>query len=355
MVLMALDHTRDFFTNVSFNPLDLAQSSPELFLTRWITHFCAPVFVFLAGTSAFLSGARGKSRRELSLFLVTRGLWLVLLELTYVNWFGWSFSIGFHSFGVQVIWVIGWAMVMLAGLIWLPRWIILAVGLGMIALHNALDGLKPESFGAWSEFWRILHVPGVVEIGPAVKLGVGYPLIPWTGLMAVGYAFGPLLTRDATTKRKQLWILGTSAVLLFAVLRLTNFYGDPHPWVSQKSPLYTVFSFLNCQKYPPSLCYLLMTLGPALCLLAVFDRGTPRWLKPLLVFGRVPLFYYLLHLPLIHGLSMAARQLNTPSGAGFGLAEVYLFWVAIVALLYLPCRWFAGFKARHRYAWLSYF
>jgi uncharacterized membrane protein len=355
MVLMALDHTRDFFTNVSYNPLDLTQTSPALFLTRWITHLCAPVFIFLAGTGAFLSEARGKTRRDLSVFLITRGLWLVLLELTYVNWFGWSFYIGFHWFGVQVIWVIGWAMVILAGLIWLPRWAILAIGLGMITLHNAFDSLKPESFGAWSGLWRILHVPEAVEIGPAVKLGVGYPLIPWTGVMTTGYAFGPLLMRDSTTKRKWLLVLGICSIALFVVLRSTNLYGDPHPWSSQKNILFTAFSFVNCQKYPPSLCYLLMTLGPALLLLAVFDRGTPKLLKPLLVFGRVPLFYYLLHLPLIHGLSILVRHLNAPPEAGFGLMGVYLFWMAIVALLYLPCRWFSGFKARHRAAWLSYF
>ena len=354
MVLMALDHTRDFFTNVPFNPLDLQQTSPALFLTRWITHFCAPVFVFLAGAGAFLSTTRGKTTSELSWFLFTRGLWLVLLELTYVNWFGWTFGISFHWFGMQVIWAIGWSMVVLAGLVWLSRPAILAFGLGMIVLHNALDVVRPESFGAWAGLWRVLHAPGVFEVAPGVKCGVGYPLIPWTGVMAAGYAFGPLLLREAAIKRRWLLALALSFTALFIIVRSTNLYGDPGPWARQPTWLFTVFSFLNCEKYPPSLCFLLMTLGPAL-LLTAFDRRTPVLFKPLLVFGRVPLFFYLLHLPLTHGLSLLARHIQAPPDTGFGLAGVFLFWILIVGLLYPVCRWFAEFKRTHRSAWLSYF
>jgi uncharacterized membrane protein len=354
MVLMTLDHTRDFFSNSPFDPLNLTRTFPALFLTRWITHFCAPVFVFLAGTGAFLATTRGKSTGELSRFLFTRGLWLVLLELTWVNWAGWQFHFNLHYYGIQVIWAIGWSMVALAGLVWLPSRAILGFGIAMIMLHNTLDGLKPESSGAWTGLWRVLHAPGTVEIAPGIKLGVGYPLIPWIGVMAAGYAFGPWLLRDAAVKRKSLLVLGASLTALFVVVRSTNLYGDSRPWMPQQSALFTAFSFLNCEKYPPSLCYLLMTLGPALLLLALFDRGTPALLKPVLVFGRVPLFFYLLHLPLIHGLSLLARHLNSPQDAGFGLAAVYGVWILVVAFLYPVCNAFAEFKRRRRDAWLSY-
>lgn len=354
IVLMALDHTRDFFSNSPFNPLDLDHTSPALFLTRWITHFCAPVFVFLAGTGAFLAGNRGKSTAELSRFLFTRGLWLVLLELTWVNWLGWQFHFNLHYFGIQVIWAIGWSMVVLAGLVWLPRWAVLGFAIAAIALHNSLDGLDPETFGAWSGLWRILHAPGDVPIARGVSLGVGYPLIPWAGVMAAGYAIGPWLLRDAVARRKSLLVLGVSLTALFIVVRAMNLYGDPKPWTPQRNALFTLFSFLKCEKYPPSLCYLLMTLGPALILLALFDLGTPAVLKPVLVFGRVPLFFYLLHLPLLHGLSLLVRPMNAPQGTGLGLAGVYGVWILVVALLYPACNAFAEFKRRRRDAWLSY-
>jgi uncharacterized membrane protein len=358
IVLMALDHTRDFFTSAHFDPLDLEQTSPAFFLTRWITHICAPTFVFLAGTGAFLARTQGKTRAQLSWFLFTRGLWLVVLELTYVNWFGWSFNINFHWFGIQVIWAIGWSMIALAGLIWLSRWSVLILGLAFIGLHNTLDHLAPHGLGPGAILWRLLHAGGVFEIAPDVRFGVGYPLIPWFGVMATGYGLGPLLIRDVKFRRRWLIILGMSLLVLFIVVRSINHYGDPSHWSQQKNTLFTVFSFVNCTKYPPSLCFLLMTLGPALLLLAWFDRGTPALLKPLLVFGRVPLFFYLLHLPLIHAVSLLASYVHMrvapTADKGFGLPVIYVFWVAIVVLLYPACRWFAGFKRTHRSAWLSY-
>ncbi len=374
MVLMALDHTRDFFHEDlhHFQPLDLARTYPALFLTRWITHFCAPVFVFLAGTGAFLSTTRGRTTRDLSLFLLTRGLWLVFLELTWVKCLGWAFHFDYHGIGLAVIWALGWSMVVLAGLVWLPRRFIALFGIVMIVAHNALDGLKPESCGAWEGLWRVLHAGGEFEIAPGWKIGAGYPLIPWIGVMAAGYGFGELLLAESGRRRKWLLRLGLGLTLAFVVVRSTNFYGNPTPWQPQVTGLFTLFSFLDCHKYPPSLSYLLMTLGPALIALALFDRGTPRVLRPLLVFGRVPLFYYLLHLPLIHGLAVVANSLyhgradwlygTQPAGAlepawggrGFGLLAVYAFWLLAITLLYPACKWFAELKRRSRAKWLTY-
>ena len=236
---MALDHSRDFFTNAHFDPLNLEQTSPAFFLTRWITHICAPTFVFLAGTGAFLARTQGKTKAELSWFLFTRGLWLVVLELTYVNWFGWSFNINFHWFGIQVIWAIGWSMIALAGLIWLSRWSVLILGLVFIGLHNALDRFAPHGLGPGAILWRLLHAGGVFEIAPDVRFGVGYPLIPWFGVMATGYALGPLLVRDAKLRRRWLVILGTSLLFLFVVVRSINHDGDPSHWSQQKNFLFT--------------------------------------------------------------------------------------------------------------------
>ena len=372
MVVMALDHTRNYFhfdTLHGVNPTDLDQGSTGLFLTRWITHYCAPIFSFLAGTGVFLALSRGKSRREMSWFLVTRGAWLVLLELTYVKW-AWTFAYDPHFFMGAVIWVLGWSMIALAALIHLPLWAVATFGLGMIGLHNTLDGLRPEDFGGWSGLWRILHVRGPVELSPTVTLRAGYSFIPWIGVMAAGYAFGSLYQWDAATRRKWLVRLGVGCLLLFVFLRATNLYGNLWPRPPQPTALRTVLAALDATKYPPSLCFLLMTLGPGLLLLAWFERGTPAWLRPALVFGRVPFLYYMLHLPLIHGLASACFHWRygradflgpmapgkTPVDSGFGLPVVYLVWIGVVAALYPVCKWFADLKQRRRdLAWLSYF
>jgi uncharacterized membrane protein len=375
MVLMALDHTRDFFHEDlhHFQPLDLARTSLALFFTRWITHFCAPVFVFLAGAGALLSTTRGRSTRDLSLFLLTRGLWLVVLELTWVKCLGWAFHFDYHGIGLAVIWALGWSMVVLAGLVWLPMEAVVIFGIAMIVNHNALDGVKPGSFGAWGGLWRVLHAGGDFEIAKGWQVGAGYPLIPWIGVMAAGFGFGRLLLAEQKLRRKWLVILGLCLIAEFIFIRATNAYGNPVPWKPQaRGPIFTFLSFLDCWKYPPSLCYLLMTLGPALLALAFFDRGTPRLLRPLLVFGRVPLFYYLVHLPLIHGMAVIANYIHhgradwlygmQPAGApepawgerGFGLLAVYAFWLLAVALLYPACKWFAELKRRSRAKWLTY-
>jgi uncharacterized membrane protein len=355
MVIMALDHVRAFFTNVPFSPTDLSQTSAALFFTRWITHVCAPVFFFLAGTGAFLSFARGRSRTELAIYLLTRGLWLVFLELTIIS-FAWTFNVGWPFLELAVIWALGWSMVILAGLVFLPLRAIAALGLLMIFAHNLLDKLTLADFSQadGSVEWRawlfsILHV-----LHPPVI----YPLIPWVGVMAAGFAFGAILPVSGSW-RLRLILLGISVSAAFIILRWVNGYGDPAPWSFQRNDLFTMMSFLNATKYPPSLVYLLMTLGPPIVLLALVDKVTNRFGRVLIVFGRVPLFFYIVHLYLIHGLALLAGVLTGydpgafrtfpfyfPSDYGFGLPVVYLIWVFVTAALYPICAWFARFKER---------
>lgn len=362
MVIMALDHVRDFFTNVRFAPEDVTQTSLPLFFTRWITHFCAPTFVFLAGVGAGLSAARGRPRPALAKFLLTRGAWLIVVELTLVR-FGWTFNLDYaNQVWVQVIWVIGCSMIVLAGLIYLPSWLIAAFGLIMIAGHNLLDpigldwaGPTLAGAGARDWIWAILHVP---------RLPVLYPLIPWIGVMAVGYVFAPLLLRPDPPRRRALFLLGGALTLAFVLLRASNLYGDPQPWQVEPRPGMTLVSFLNAQKYPPSLAYLLMTLGPAIMLLPVFERARGWFATFFDTVGRVPFFYYVVHIYLIHaiaGVVLVARgyplALVTspfflyPDSWGFGLPVIYAIWVGAVLLLYPACRWFAGVKERRRDLW----
>ena len=346
MVVMALDHVRDFSPIARVNPTDLAQTTPALFFTRWITHFCAPTFVLLAGVGASLAGSRGMSRGELARFLLTRGLWLIVLEETWV-----SVSIFFAPptmVVATILWAIGWSMIVLAGLIYLPRAAIAAFALLMIAGHDLLDGVVVEGNGLGAVLWRLLHGRGPVTMSGGPTILVAFPLVPWIGVMAAGYALGPLLQLPHERRRPILLGLGLGLTAAFVALRLPNAYGDPTPWTVQPSPTFTVLSFLNCQKYPPSLMFLLMTLGPTIAALGLLDRGAGRWAEPLRTFGRVPLFFFLLHLPLVHGLGLLA------AGRGGGLAIVYVMWLVALALLYGPCRWFAGVKRRHRWAWLSY-
>jgi uncharacterized membrane protein len=370
MVLMALDHTRDFFTNARFDPLDLTHTNPAYFITRWITHFCAPNFIFLAGVGACLAGLRGKSTRDLSWFLLTRGLWLAILELTWVNWFGWSFSFNIRHSGVGVLWAIGWSMVVLSILVWLPVRTVAVFAIGMIFLHNAFDWVSPDNLGGLGWFWRILHAPGPLHPAAGWEFGVGYVLVPWMGVMAAGYVFGHIFTWNADRRGKWMLGLGLSLTAAFVLIRGINHYGDPRPWVPHEGLLYSAFAFIDCNKYPPSLDYILMTIGPALVLLSFFEKGIPKLLQPFLVFGRVPLFYYLLHLPLIHAMAVAVAYIRhgradwlfqsifapaeRPPDAGFGLLGVYSFWILAILILYPVCRSFAEFKARHRYVWLSY-
>jgi uncharacterized membrane protein len=372
MVLMALDHVRDFFTNATFDPLDLSRTNAALFFTRWITHFCAPSFIFLAGTGAYFSRIGGKTKPELARFLFTRGLWLALLEVTYVRSLGWEFNFDFHNVSAAVLWAIGWSMVVLAGLVLLPTRAVMVFGLAMIVLHNAFDAVQSEWFGPMGWLWTILHGGPPLHPLPGYTFVAAYPLVPWIGVLAAGYAFGAIFQRPPEIRRTLMFRAGLILILVFVVLRFSNLYGNPRPWSAQKDVLLTFFSFIDCHKYPPSLLYLLMTLGPAMVVLSFLDRGTPRLLKPLLVFGRVPLFYYLLHLPLIHGLAVVIAYLRygraewlfgspfrpgavpPPADNGFGLPVVYLIWVVVVLMLYPLCNWFANVKRRRRDGWLSY-
>ncbi|HVZ70833.1 MAG TPA: heparan-alpha-glucosaminide N-acetyltransferase domain-containing protein [Polyangia bacterium] len=377
MVIMALDHVRDFFTDHPGDPTTmLGTTTPAMFLTRWVTHFCAPVFVFLAGAGVFLAGARGKSKPELARFLFSRGLWLVVVELTLVR-AGWFFDVSYAFAVLQVIWAIGVSMIVLAALVFLPLRAVGAFGVALVVGHDLLDGVHAADLGSASWLWSLLHERGALHPFGRTLLVI-YPLVPWVGVMAAGYAFGSLLMRPADERRRALLRLGAALTLAFVVVRAVNRYGDPLPWTSQRSSLFTAFSFLACTKYPPSLDYLLMTLGPAIAFLGWADGRlaaageTPRWARPFVTFGRVPFFYYVLHVPLLHGLAVAlgvavwgssaaspiAHKVMLPDAQaaryGFSLPVVYAAWIVVVLLLYPACRWFAGVKARHRSAWLSY-
>ncbi|HKP46300.1 MAG TPA: heparan-alpha-glucosaminide N-acetyltransferase domain-containing protein [Pyrinomonadaceae bacterium] len=392
MVIMMLDHTRDFVHYLAirgFDPTDLSNTSVKLFLTRWITHFCAPVFVFLAGTGIYLQLARGKSKSRLSRFLVTRGLWLIFLEFTWVR-IAVTFNFDYRFLGLaQVIWVIGVSMIVLALLIHLPVKIVGAFGVIMIAAHNLLDRFHVQGWrgprssvpGFWTKIYIILHQSfegfPVLWFFPSPVVFILYPLIPWIGVMAAGFAFGSLYQRDGRDRRRWLLMLGTICTLLFVILRLINVYGDPAPWVRTGLWKFTAISFLNVTKYPPSLLFLLMTLGPSFLALAWFEAsdkrsGVRRGISNFFInFGRVPLFFYLLQWPTAHFLSVLVHLIagkpvrwmfgsqignftGPPPGVGFNLAVVYLCWIAGVLLLYPLCKWFAGVKARHRTWWLSY-
>ncbi len=368
MILMALDHTRDFFGNSGLNPTDPATTTIPLFFTRWVTHFCAPVFFLLTGTGAYLS-LRKKSKRELSGFLFSRGLWLIFLEVTVTRCLGWQFNFDYHLNLLMVLWALGWAMITLSALVYLPPFVVTAFGAVMIAGHNLFDSVRSSN-----PIWLILHSPGLIVNHSAHVVFVGYPLIPWVGVTAAGYGLGQIYSWPSERRKAFLWPAGIGLTVAFVVLRALNVYGDPGHWSTQKSAAFTVLSFLNTRKYPPSLLYLLMTLGPALLFLWAVDAGTPRWLRPALVFGKVPMFYYLLHIPLIHGLAVLVCYvrygevhwmfespgfpdfpITRPPGWGYSLPIVYLIWAIIVVTLYPLCRWFAGLKQRRTDAWLSYF
>lgn len=395
MVIMMLDHTRDFVHSGAFvfDPTDLTKTTTTVFLTRWITHFCAPVFVFLAGTGAYLQLARGKSKRELSRFLVTRGLWLIFLELTVVKFAVWfNFDYRFLAM-LQVIWVLGVSMIVLAALIYLPLKVTAGFGLAMIALHNLLDRFEVTGWqgpgtpvpSLAGKLWILLHQPPFkifpILGDPSPVVVVIYSLIPWIGVMAVGYAFGAFYQKGALLRRRWLLIIGGIVTALFFALRAVNIYGDPSKWSGQKSLVFTVLSFLNTGKYPPSLLFLLMTLGPAIAVLALFELPKRieaarasligRLRNALVTFGRVPLFFYLLQWYTAHLIGIVAGLIagqpvgwqfaspidkfdNLPSGIGFRLWVVYVCWIIGVLLLYPLCKWFAALKARRRDWWLSY-
>ena len=378
MVIMALDHVRDFIHRgaQSFQPTDLSKTTTLLFFTRWVTHLCAPTFMFTAGLGAFLWWQRGgKTRRELSRFLLTRGLWLVLLELTVMRLaYNFDFS-GQYPVLLLVLWVLGGCMVGLALLVWLPLPVLLGSSVALIAGHNLLDRIAAARFGSAAPLWNLLHQPGVFKLA-GVPFIVGYPLVPWVAVMALGFCFGKLYLMERERRRSYLIGIGVALTLGFLLVRGLNGYGDPFPWLAQGSGTFTLLSFLNTTKYPPSLDFLLMTLGPCLLLLAWFEGKALHPMNPLVIFGRVPLFYFVIHFYAAHVAavllalfkyggsavrfvfnpvpSMGGPQQLYPSPFGYDLCVAYAVWAAVVLSLYPLCRWFAGVKARRRDWWLSY-
>jgi uncharacterized membrane protein len=383
MILMALDHARMYFAQGFFysKPTDLATTTPFLFFTRWITHFCAPVFVFLAGTSAFLYGTRRNSIKEVSWFLFTRGIWLVFIEVVIIR-FGWTFDITFSAIILQVIWIIGISMIILSVLVFLPRWLVLATGLVMVFGHNIFDSIGVHYFDsvgagaitAGSLVSDMLHQPNFVVFSPDFVINFVYPLIPWPGLMALGYIFGELYRKDFDPAKRKRWLLwmGIGAVVLFFILRAFNLYGDPKPWEVQSSIAFSVISFFNVTKYPVSLSFLLITLGPAFIFLYLVENIKNRATDFLIIFGRVPFFFYVIHIYLIHLLAfigiayagraageliLTTRALMSMSLAdyGYSLWVTYVVWILVVLLLYPLCKRYNDYKANNRAKWwLSY-
>jgi len=374
MLIMALDHARDYLyvTSWTDDPLNLTTTTPQLFFTRWITHFCAPVFVFLSGTSAFLAGQK-RTKQELSAVLIKRGFWLVLAELTIVV-FGWRFDPFFRMFGLQVIWAIGWSMVILGLLVRTSISTILLIGFIIVFGHNVLDYVPLPQKGAASVLWNVfLTTPlRIYPVGQNHLIFDIYAILPWSGLMMLGYGFGRLYQKeyDRTRRSKILLSMGFAAVVLFIILRFINQYGDPSPWSSQKNNLFTFLSFINVTKYPVSLMYSCMTLGPAFIALALLERAQNTVTNIMKTYGRVPFFYYVCHIYFIHAICVIffyaagygagdivdpnTAYLFRPQHFGYSLSVVYAVWSFVIVVLYWPCKWFDNYRRTHDQWWLSY-
>jgi uncharacterized membrane protein len=370
ILLMALDHVRMYFGYGTWysEPTDLSATTPLLFFTRWITHFCAPVFVFLAGTSAFIVGTKKENTRVLSRYLWTRGLWLIFIEIVIVN-LAWTFDITYSFIILQVIWAIGISMLVLSALVFLQdRWI-LCIGLIIVFGHNTLDDIQMYGSGFKDLLWYTLHQPDVTTIDGHLVNFV-YPVLPWVGLMALGYVCGNLYKKEfpAEQRRRYMLTLGAGAIVLFLLLRGFNLYGEPSPWSMQSSETFTVLSFLNLTKYPASLQFLLMTMGPALIILAFSEFVSQRIARPFLTFGRVPFFFYVIHLYLVHALAtiflfysgrdwheyiFSAQGIRSGALIDFGLnvAGIYLVWAVVILLMYPLCRWYQTYKENNSSKW----
>jgi len=371
MLIMAIDHTRDFFHKGGIDPTDLSVTTPFLFFTRWITHFCAPLFVFLSGISAHLAGTR-RTKSQLSAFLIKRGLWLVLIEVVVIT-FALTLDPGYHFIVFQVIWAIGTSMVILGLLVWLPLPAIAAIGVVLFFGHDILDYIKLPREGAAAFEWKLFFTARgfIFPLDKTHILGDFYAMLPWTGVMLLGYSFGQTYRSsfDALKRKKMLLISGFSLIGLFVILRLFNIYGDPAPWSAQKTTALTIISFFNVSKYPPSLIYLCMTIGPGLLLLILFERVSNRLTRIFVIYGSVPFFYYVLHFYLIRvynlilffAMGYTSKDIASGKGFsfvpptfGFSLLGVYVVWFCVVAALYLPCRWYFKYKRTHHQWWLSY-
>ncbi|MGH9158680.1 MAG: DUF1624 domain-containing protein [Vicinamibacteraceae bacterium] len=374
MVVMALDHVRDFVHvgAMSFSPEDLSRTTPVLFLTRWVTHICAPAFVFLAGLAAQRRLRRDRSTSRPAVYLTTRGLWLILVEVTLLR-----FALNFRIFGgdpwlLLVLCALGLSMLVLAPLVALRARVVAALGVAIVALHNLVDPVQAQELGALAPAWLLLHQQGIIPIAGQIVV-VGYPMLPWVGVLALGFAAGVLYDTDASTRHRTLVWTGTAALVGFVALRALNLYGDPQPWTAQTTPVYTMLSFLRTTKYPPSLLFLLMTLGPVLLALAWFERRSATASHPLAVLGRVPLFYYLGHFLLAHVVasclvwgrygdfslaflsgpfpSVGGARETFPPDIGWPLWVAYLVWLFVVLAMYPVCVWYGRLKSRHRGAW----
>lgn len=374
MIIMALDHSRDYFHSAALvdDPLNLATTTPFLFFTRWITHFCAPIFLFLSGVSAWLQNGR-KTKKELSQFLITRGLWLILVDLTIIT-LGTTGDIHFNYFIIQTLWAIGISMAILGLMIWLPFYAILITGLVIVLGHNTLDFAEANHQGSYPFWWQLLHRQGDIPLWGEHHLFIFYPFLSWSGLMMLGYCFGKVFTTYEPAKRSKILIgTGLGLLVFFAVLRYTNMYGDPLHWSSQKNAVYTFLSFMNVQKYPPSLLYMCATIGMALIFLGLVKQTESRLSKIFIVYGRVPMFYYIIHfyvlctiniiLYLSRGHSVADGLKGVPGmpwkfvapGEGYSLGIAYAIWIAVVIALYPLCKWYDRYKSSHpEKKWLSY-
>ncbi|NOQ29503.1 MAG: DUF1624 domain-containing protein [Helicobacteraceae bacterium] len=370
IIIMALDHSRDFFAlgYVYFAPTDIAITNIEVFLTRWITHFAAPTFMFLAGIGLYFASGR-RTKAELAKLAFTRGLWLIFLELTLVGFF-WSFTPEFiYKPKIAVLFAIGISMIFMAALIYLPKWAIATIALTMIFAHNAFDYVDPQSFSSYAWLWYLTHEPGHFNIG-SFQVNVIYPFVPWIGVMALGYLFGPVTKLARVERKKVLFNTGLGLLTFGLLLRFTNLYGDPVLWSKQVDFTTTLMSFLNFTKYPPSLVYLAVLLGLLMILMSMLDRNLGKWSHPLRDFGQVPFFFYVLHLPLLHlgGIALALMVYgdaswlygtprgHSPEGYSYGseLAPTYIAWFLVVLILYYPSRWFAELKKNRKDWWLSY-
>lgn len=372
IVIMVLDHVRGYFHAdvFLFDPTDLTKTSAATFFTRWITHFCAPAFVLLAGTSAALTGQR-KSTAELSKFLLTRGLWLMFLEMTIIN-FGWFFNPHFDFNPLQVIWALGVCMVVLAGLVHLPGKLILAIGLIILFGHNALDGIHFDGNSFSAFLWAELHEPKIFQYA-GKSFRTNYPVLPWIGIIALGYSIGGLFTSKISSEKRRdnLMTIGLSSILLFLILRGINMYGNLLPWSMQKDIPFSIMSFLNTTKYPPSLQFALMTLGPAMIFLSIMEKPLGKWAQPFLHFGRVPMFFYIIHIFLIHFLVLVFMAVSGvdwhegiitkglknwhPKNFGYSLTVVYTIWLGVILFMYPLCKWYDKYKtSRKDKWWLSY-
>lgn len=371
MIIMALDHVRDFFHigAMTSDPTDPATATPILFFTRWITHFCAPLFVFLAGTSAFLTGQK-RTKKELSVFLVKRGIWLIILEITLFTLF-FTFDPLFHSILLQVIWVSGVSMILLAALIYLPMPVLFTIGLVIVCGHNFLDRFNESPMDPdRSVWWGFLHQQYFAQYAEGRFFGIFYPWLPWPGIMILGYCLGSLYVKgyDAAKRQKLLVRMGLITVVVFFVLRWINVYGDLRPWAEQKDTTATILSFFNLTKYPPSLLYACMTIGPGLLMLAWLEKIKAGWTGIVVVYGRVPMFYYMLHFLFIHLLctivffatgqpmekATEGFMLFRPNDFGYPLWVVYLIWIGVVAFFYPLCKKYSEYKSRTDKWWLSY-